>query len=129
MLYSDKVLQHFKDPQNQGSLDDATIIGQAGNPVCGDMMKLYLKITPTGDEKNEHIIEDVKFETFGCAAAIANSSILTVMVKGNSIENAMKITKQNIIDELGGLPPVKVHCSMLALEALHKAIDEYLKQS
>lgn len=126
-MYSEKVLDHFKNPRNQGTLPNPTIIGEAGNIVCGDMMKLYLQITPSGESKNDHIIEDIKFETLGCAAAIANTSMLTVLTKGKTIAEAMKISKQNIVDELDGLPPIKIHCSMLALEALHKAIDEYIK--
>ncbi|MFH1564984.1 MAG: iron-sulfur cluster assembly scaffold protein [bacterium] len=125
-MYTEKVLQHFKNPHNQGVIKDATVIGQAGNKVCGDVMKLYLKVDPKGKNKEDHVIKDIKFETLGCAAAIAISSILTDMVKGKTIREAKEISKQDIVDGLGGLPPIKVHCSMLAVEALNKAFDEYL---
>lgn len=126
-MYSQQVLDHFKTPHNQGSLADATIIGEAGNPVCGDMMKLYLKIKPHGQDKKDYLIEDIKFETLGCAAAIATSSMLTDLVKGKNIAAANEISKQDIASGLGGLPPVKMHCSMLAVEALHKALNKYLQ--
>lgn len=118
MIYSEKVLKHFKKPLNQGVIKDADAVGEVGNPVCGDVMKIYLKI------KN-NIIKDIKFETLGCAAAIAVSSVLTDLVKGKTIEQALKITKDKIVKDLGGLPPQKVHCSMLGVEALHKAIENY----
>lgn len=117
-MYSEKVLEHFKNPQNQGQIKDADSVGEAGNPVCGDFMKIYLKI-----EKN--IIKNIKFETLGCAAAIAVSSMLTDMAKGKSIEEALKITKNQIVEKLGGLPIPKIHCSMLGVEALHSAIEKY----
>lgn len=118
MPYSEKVLEHFKNPRNQGSLPDADAIGQEGNPVCGDVMKIYLKIK---DEK----IEDIKFETLGCAAAIAVSSALTEMVKGLTLDEALAVTKDKVVEDLGGLPSPKVHCSMLGVEALHAAIKDY----
>jgi nitrogen fixation NifU-like protein len=118
MIYSDKVLEHFKHPHNQGVIKDADAIGEVGNPVCGDVMKIYIKI-------KDLVIEDVKFETLGCAAAIAVSSALTDLVKGKTIDQALEITKDKIVDDLGGLPPQKIHCSMLGVEALHKAIEEY----
>jgi nitrogen fixation NifU-like protein len=118
MIYSDKVLEHFKHPHNQGVIKDADAIGEVGNPVCGDVMKIYIKV-------KDCIIEDVKFETLGCAAAIAVSSALTDLVKGKTIDEALKITKDKIVEDLGGLPAQKVHCSMLGVEALHKAIEEY----
>lgn len=120
MQYSKKVIEHFKNPHNQGRIKDADTIGQVGNPSCGDVMKIYLK---AGKNKNgEKIIKDIKFETLGCAAAISVSSALTDMVKGKTFEKALKITKDQIVKNLGGLPPVKVHCSMLGVEALHQAI-------
>ncbi|MFA5013187.1 MAG: iron-sulfur cluster assembly scaffold protein [Candidatus Paceibacterota bacterium] len=122
MIYSDKVLEHFKKPHNQGVIKDADAVGEVGNPVCGDVMKIYLKV-----ENNK--IKDIKFETLGCAAAIAVSSALTDMVKGKTIEEALKITKDKIVEDLGGLPAVKVHCSMLGVEALHQAIEKYEKQN
>ncbi|MBU0723238.1 iron-sulfur cluster assembly scaffold protein [Patescibacteria group bacterium] len=119
-MYSEKVLQHFKYPQNQGVIKDADAIGQIGNPVCGDVMKIYLKI-----EKD--VIKDIKFETLGCAAAIAVSSALTEMAKGKTLTLAMKITKDEIVEDLGGLPTQKIHCSMLGVEALKDAIKNYKK--
>jgi nitrogen fixation NifU-like protein len=140
MQYSNKVIEHFKSPHNQGVIKDADAVGQAGNPVCGDMMKIYLKIkkqknpptpklrrTSKKTKKQEDIIQDIKFETLGCAAAIAVSSALTDIVKGMTLDEAMKLKKDRIVKDLGGLPPVKMHCSMLGLEALHKAIEKYKK--
>jgi nitrogen fixation protein NifU and related proteins len=118
MQYSNKVLKHFKNPLNQGKINNADSVGEAGNPICGDVMKIYLKI-----EKD--IIKDIKFETLGCAAAIAVSSALTNLAKGKRIEDALDITKDNIVSELGGLPKSKIHCSMLSIDALHKAIKNY----
>jgi nitrogen fixation NifU-like protein len=125
-MYSEKVLQHFKSPHNQGTITNPTVIGEAGNPVCGDVMKLYLKINKNKKNKEEHIIKDIKFETLGCAAAIAISSMLTDLVKGKTIKKAKEISKQDVVDGLDGLPPVKMHCSMLAVEALNKAFDKYI---
>jgi nitrogen fixation protein NifU and related proteins len=118
MIYSDKVLAHFKKPHNQGVIADADAIGEVGNPVCGDVMKIYLRI-------DNNIIKDIKFETLGCAAAVAVSSALTDIVKGKTIEQALKITKDKIVEDLGGLPAPKIHCSMLGVEALHDAIKNY----
>lgn len=125
MIYTKKVLQHFKNPHNQGVLKNADAIGQAGNPICGDVMKIYIK---TGEKKNkgqnEKIIKDIKFETLGCAAAIAVTSALTYIAKGMTLTEALKIKKDDIIKDLGGLPAPKIHCSMLGIEALHKAIKK-----
>jgi len=118
MIYSKKVLNHFKNPHNQGVIKNADAVGKVGNPSCGDVMKIYLKIK--GNK-----IEDIKFETLGCAAAIAVSSALTDIVKGKTIAEALKVTKDKIVKDLGGLPPIKVHCSMLGVEALHEAIKNY----
>jgi nitrogen fixation protein NifU and related proteins len=126
MQYSKKVIEHFKNPRNQGKIKNADAIGQVGNPACGDVMKIYLKVSK--NKKGEKIIKDIKFETLGCAAAISVSSALTVMVKGKTIVEALKITKDKIVKDLGGLPPVKVHCSMLGIEALHQAIEKYNKK-
>jgi len=120
-MYSEKVIDHFKNPHNVGKIDDADGTGVVGNRACGDVMKLYIKI-----EDNK--IVDIKFETMGCAAAIATSSIITDLAKGKTIEEALKITKDNIVEELEGLPPVKVHCSLLAIDALHAAIKDYTDQ-
>jgi len=121
MLYSPKVIQHFQKPHNQGSLAHPSAVGQVGKPVCGDIMKIYLQI------KNG-VIAKVKFETLGCAAAIAVSSALTDLVKGKTLDEAYQITKDQIVDDLGGLPAPKVHCSMLGVDALHLAIDNYRQQ-
>jgi len=123
MQYSKKVIEHFKHPHNQGVIKNADAVGQVGNPSCGDVMKIYLKIDKS--KKGEKIIKDIKFETLGCAAAISVSSALTDMVKGKTVSQALKITKDQIVKDLGGLPPVKVHCSMLGVEALHQAIEKY----
>lgn len=119
-MYNDRVVKEFSSPQNVGELKDANGVGTVGNATCGDIMKIYLKI-------NENdVIEDVKFQTFGCAAAIATSSIATEMVKGKTIDEALKITNKQVIDELGGLPAQKIHCSVLAEEAIKEAINDYL---
>lgn len=117
MKYTDKVLDHFKNPRNQGSIENADLVGMAGNPTCGDVMKLYLVL-------DKGRIKDVKFETLGCAAAIAVSSVFTEMIKGKDIEEASKITKEDVVKELGDLPPVKVHCSILALDAFKNAFTD-----
>jgi nitrogen fixation NifU-like protein len=124
MTYSKKVLQHFKHPKNQGVIKNADAVGKVGNPVCGDVMKIYLKIAERG-RKKEKYIKDIKFETLGCAAAISVSSILTEMVKGKSLTEALKVSNQAIVKELGGLPAPKIHCSMLGTEALRQAIKNY----
>jgi len=126
MQYSKKVIEHFKNPHNQGSIKNADAVGQVGNISCGDVMKIYLKISE--NKKGENIIKDIKFETLGCAAAISVSSALTVMVKGETLAKALKVTKDQIVKNLGGLPPVKVHCSMLGVEALRQAIEKYNKK-
>lgn len=117
-MYNDKVMDHFKNPRNFGKIENPDGVGEVGNPICGDMMKLYIKV-------KDNKISDIKFETLGCGAAIATSSMITEIAKGKTLEEAMKITKQNVADELGGLPPIKMHCSNLAADALHKAIEDY----
>lgn len=117
-MYSEKVIEHFVNPRNVGELPDADGIGEVGNPVCGDMMTVYIKV------KDDHI-EDVKFKTFGCAAAIAVSSMVTEMAKGKTLAEAKKITNKAVAGELDGLPPQKMHCSNLGADALHKAIEDY----
>jgi len=117
-MYSDKVLDHFRNPRNVGEIEDADGVGSVGNPVCGDMMSIYIKVK---DDK----IDDIKFRTFGCGAAIATTSMTTELAKGKSLDEAIKITRQDVADELGGLPPVKMHCSNLAADALHEAIEDY----
>ena len=118
MMYSDKVLDHFRNPRNVGEIEDADGVGTVGNPVCGDMMSIYIKV-------EEDRISDVKFRTFGCGAAIATTSMTTELAKGKTLDEAMEITRQDVADELGGLPPVKMHCSNLAADALHEAIKNY----
>ena len=125
-LYSDKVMDHFKNPHNMGEIEKPSGIGRVGNPVCGDLMELQIKVekNPSADGEQE-IIADAKFQTFGCTAAIATSSILTDLVIGKTIEEALKVTNNAVVDALEGLPPVKRHCSVLAEEALQKAIADY----
>jgi nitrogen fixation NifU-like protein len=132
MSYSPKVLKHFKHPHNQGVIKNADAIGQEGNPVCGDVMRMYLKVgqKAVGSGNNsakEPFIKDIKFETLGCAAAIAVSSALTDLAKGKTLTEALKIDKDKVVDDLGGLPVQKVHCSMLGVDALHTAIRKYQK--
>lgn len=118
MAYSEKVMDHFANPRNVGKLDDANGVGEVGNAKCGDIMKIYLKIE---DDK----IEDVKFNTFGCGAAIATSSMATEMIKGKTVDEALKLTNKAVMDALDGLPQVKVHCSILAEEAVKAAVADY----
>ncbi len=117
-MYSEKVMDHFQHPRNVGQLPDADGIGEMGNPVCGDIMKLYIKVR---DDR----IEDVKFQTFGCGAAIATSSMMTELVMGKTLDEAERVTRKNVAEALDGLPPNKMHCSNLAADALHKAIEDY----
>ena len=126
-LYTKKVLEIFKNPHNYGKIKNASGIGKVGNIVCGDVMWLYIKVGK--NLKKEEIIKDIKFETFGCVAAISTSSIITDLVKGKTIKEALKITKDNIIESLGGLPKIKYHCSVLAVDALVEAIYDYFSKS
>ena len=121
--YSEKVMEHFKNPRNVGEISDPDGIGNVGNPVCGDIMRLYIKVDP----KNE-IITDAKFKTFGCGAAIATSSMVTELVKGKTIQEALEISNHAVAEALGGLPKIKMHCSVLAEQALVGAINDYLKK-
>jgi nitrogen fixation NifU-like protein len=118
-LYNDKVMEHFKNPRNVGEMENPDGVGRVGDPVCGDVMELYIKV-------NDGTIVDAKFKTFGCAAAIATSSMVTEMVKGKRVEEALKISNQAVVEALDGLPPAKVHCSVLAEDALKSAIEDYL---
>ena len=118
-MYSEKVMEHFTNPRNVGEIDDASGVGEVGNPTCGDIMRISIKVNDNG------IIEDVKFKTFGCGAAVATSSMVTEMVKGKTIDEALQITNKAVAEELGGLPANKMHCSNLAADALHKAIGDY----
>lgn len=119
MLYSDKVMDHFNNPRNVGVIEDADGVGEVGNPVCGDMMKISIKV------EDDHV-SDIRFQTLGCGAAIATSSIVTEMAKGMSLHEAVAITKRQVAEELGGLPPAKMHCSVLATDGLKAAVDDYL---
>ena len=118
MLYTEQVMDHFTNPRNVGEIEDASGVGTVGNAKCGDIMRIYIKV-------ENDVIVDVKFKTFGCGAAIATASKATEMVMGKTIDEALKITNKMVMDELGGLPEVKVHCSVLAEEALHEAIKNY----
>jgi nitrogen fixation NifU-like protein len=120
-FYSEKVMDHFHNPRNVGEIKDADGIGEVGNPVCGDMMTFYVKV-------KDNKLEDVKFKTFGCGAAIAVSSMVSEMAKGKTIEEALNITNALVAKELGGLPPNKMHCSNLGADALHRAIEDYKKK-
>jgi len=121
-MYSDKVMEHFMNPRNVGEIENPDGIGHVGNPVCGDIMVLYIKV-------DDSIIVDAKFKTFGCGAAIATSSMVTEMVKGKTIGEALEISNRAVAEALDGLPPIKMHCSVLAEEALKSAIDDYLANS
>ncbi|MDY6833681.1 MAG: Fe-S cluster assembly scaffold protein NifU [Chloroflexota bacterium] len=121
-MYSDMVMEHFKNPRNVGDMENPDGIGHVGNPTCGDVMELYIKV----DGK---VISDAKFKTFGCGAAIATSSMVTELVKGKTIEEALKISNRAVAEALGGLPPVKMHCSVLAEEALKSAINDYTQRN
>lgn len=129
MQYSKEVMKHFKDPHNQGQIADADAIGEVGNPLCGDVMKIYLDIEKNDSSNRlEDKISDIKFETLGCAAAIACSSISTDIVKGKTLKEAFDLEKIDIVKKLGDLPPVKIHCSVLASDGLKVTIQNYLKK-
>ena len=119
-MYSEKVMDHFSNPRNVGEIPDANGVGTVGNAKCGDIMKMYLKV-------ENGVIVDVKFKTFGCGAAIATSSMATEMVKGKTLQEALQLTNKAVADALDGLPPVKMHCSLLAEEAIHAAVEDYMK--
>ena len=119
-MYNEKVMDHFSNPRNVGEIPNADGIGTVGDAVCGDIMKIYIKV-------KDNIIEDIKFKTFGCGAAIATSSMVTEMVKGKTIDEALKVNNKQVAEALGGLPPVKMHCSNLAADALREAINNYKK--
>ncbi|MBY8989695.1 MAG: Fe-S cluster assembly scaffold protein NifU [Candidatus Lokiarchaeota archaeon] len=122
-MYSEKVMEHFKNPRNMGEMKDADAIGEHGNPTCGDLMHIYIKV---GEKNGEKIIKDISFQTFGCAAAIATSSMVTELAKGKSLEEASNISRDDVAESLDGLPPIKLHCSNLAADALKDAIKNYL---
>ena len=120
-MYSEQVMDHFRNPRNVGAIEDADGVGKVGNPVCGDIMELTIKV-------KDNVIEDAKFRTFGCGAAIATSSMVTELVKGKTIEEALEVSNKAVAEALGGLPPVKMHCSVLAEQALRSAIEDYRKK-
>ena len=120
-MYSEKVMDHFSNPRNVGEIEDADGVGEVGNPVCGDMMTIHIKV-------DDGKLTDIKFKTFGCGAAIATSSMITEMAMGMTIEEALEITRDSVADALDGLPPVKLHCSNLAADGLHAAIEDYLSK-
>lgn len=122
IMYNETVLEHFNNPRNVGEIENADAVGEAGSAVCGDSMIIYLTI-------KDDVIEDIKFKTFGCGAAVASSSMGTEMIKGKTIDEALKITSQDIADALGGLPPEKLHCSVLTTDALKNAIEEYRRKN
>lgn len=122
MIYSEKVMDHFQNPRNVGKIDDADGVGEVGNAKCGDIMKIYLKVDDNG------IITDVKFNTYGCASAIATSSMATELIKGKSVEEALTLSNKAVVEALDGLPPVKIHCSVLAEEAVRAAVADYYKR-
>jgi nitrogen fixation NifU-like protein len=117
-MYSEKVMDHFQNPRNAGDMTDPDGVGQVGNPSCGDIMKIFIKV-------NDDVITDIKFKTFGCGAALATSSMVTEMVKGKTIAEALQVTNKAVAEALDGLPPKKMHCSNLAADALHAAIEDY----
>lgn len=121
-MYTETVMDHFKNPRNVGSIENPDGVGQVGNPKCGDIMKIYIKV-------NNDIIEDVKFETFGCGSAIASSSMATELIKGKSINEAVELSNKAVVEALGGLPPVKVHCSVLAEQAIKSALYDYAQKT
>jgi len=120
-MYTEKVMDHFTNPRNVGEIEDADGVGTVGNPACGDIMKIFIKV-------KDNVIEDIKFKTFGCGAAIASSSVATELIKGKTIEEALKITNKVVIEALDGLPKEKLHCSVLAEDALKSAIEDYQKK-
>ncbi len=122
-MYSEKVMDHFQNPRNMGEIEDASGVGTVGNAKCGDIMRIFLDIDEDG------IIRDVKFKTFGCGAAVATSSMATELVKGKSVQEAMQVTNKAVMEALDGLPPVKVHCSLLAEEAIHAALWDYAEKN
>ncbi len=122
-MYSEKVMDHFNNPRNVGEIENASGVGTVGNAKCGDIMRMYMNISDEG------VIEDVKFKTFGCGAAVATSSMATELVKGKTVEEAMEVTNKAVMEALDGLPPVKVHCSLLAEEAIHAALWDYAQKN
>ncbi len=127
LLYPPQVFKHFRNPQNMGEMKNPDAVATVGNPRCGDVMRMYLKVgkRKSGSNKQEFYIKDIKFQTLGCAAAIATSSVITTLAKGKSLSQAAKISKQDVADKLGGLPKIKFHCSILSVEGLKKAVKNF----
>jgi nitrogen fixation NifU-like protein len=121
-MYSEKVMEHFMNPRNMGEMEDADGIGEVGNPTCGDLMKIFIKV-------EDDVITDIKFQTFGCGAAIATSSMITELARGKTLDEALDITRDDVATSLDGLPPIKMHCSNLASDALKAAIEDYRKKT
>lgn len=121
-MYNETVLAHFQNPQNVGEIPDASGVGEVGNVVCGDILRVYIKV-------KDNVLEDVKFMTYGCGAAVASGSMLTVLAKGRTVEEALQITNRTVAEALGGLPPQKKHCSNLAADALHRAIEDWRRKN
>ncbi|MBA1336873.1 MAG: Iron-sulfur cluster assembly scaffold protein IscU/NifU-like [Firmicutes bacterium] len=121
-MYNEKVMEYFTNPRNVGEIEDADGIAEVGSPQCGDIMKVYIKV-------EDNIIKDIKFQTFGCASAIASSSMMTEMVKGKTLDEALKLTNREVVDALGGLPPAKIHCSVMAEDAIRAAIKDYMEKN
>ncbi len=128
MEYSEKVMEHFMNPKNVGEIKDADGVGTCGNPVCGDLMTFYIKIEPKTDDLNAARIVDIRFKTFGCAAAIAVASMASEMVKGKTLMDVKNLSRNEVAEELDGLPPVKMHCSNLGVQAIQEAVKDYLKK-
>lgn len=124
-MYTEEVMEHFRDPKNMGEIEDPDATAKVGNPTCGDYMEVYLKV---GERDGEKFVEDIKFKTFGCAAAIATSSVSTELVKGETLEEAEKLDEEEVTEELGGLPKIKVHCSNLSANGIHEVIYQYKKK-
>jgi len=120
--YTEKVMEHFRNPKNMGDMPDSDGVGEVGNPSCGDVMKVFIKV-------KDGRIADIKFQTFGCVAAVATSSMVTELAKGKTLDDAMKLTRADVAESLGGLPPIKMHCSNLAADALHEAVKDYRKKT
>lgn len=125
-MYSEKVMEHFKNPRNFGKMDNPDAVGKVGNLACGDVMYIYIKV---GKRDGKEVIDDIKFETMGCAAAIATSSMVTELAKGRALDEVLELSKQDVEKDLGGLPPVKQHCSSLAADGLHEAVYEYFREN
>lgn len=121
-MYNETVLAHFQNPQNVGEIPDASGVGEVGNVICGDILRVYIKV-------KDNVLEDVKFMTYGCGAAVASGSMLTVLAKGRTVEEALQITNRTVAEALGGLPPQKKHCSNLAADALHRAIEDWRRKN